>query len=247
MNTYRPFHVMMLAATMVMGAASCTITKTPAPPLTGPSELALSLAIAASPDILPANGASTAVISIVARDANAQPQPGVRLRVDTVNGETIIEQGLLQTHDVTTDSAGQASIVFTAPVGTIPGIDTLETVTIRVLPVSTNFALHTPRYVIIRLVPPTTIYVVGAPIPAFTFSPSAPKPNDIVIFNASGSIDPDGTITSYTWDWNDGESATKVTPTEDHDFAAAGTYYVKLTVTDNSGQQSFLVKPVVVK
>ncbi|GGT77323.1 PKD domain-containing protein [Actinomadura citrea] len=52
-------------------------------------------------------------------------------------------------------------------------------------------------------------------------------------FNAGGSSDPDGSIASYAWDFGDGETGTGATP--QHAFAAAGTYTVKLTVTDDRG------------
>ncbi|MFI0351479.1 PKD domain-containing protein [Actinomadura sp. 9N407] len=65
-------------------------------------------------------------------------------------------------------------------------------------------------------------------------------------FNASASDDPDGTITTYDWDFGDGENATGATP--DHVYDQAGTYTVKLTVTDDRGssdsaQQSVTVAP----
>ena len=51
-------------------------------------------------------------------------------------------------------------------------------------------------------------------------------------FDASNSNDIDGTISSYSWDFGDGNTATGVTPV--HDYANTGTYTVQLTVTDNS-------------
>ncbi len=52
-------------------------------------------------------------------------------------------------------------------------------------------------------------------------------------FDGSGSTDSDGTIASYAWDFGDGATATGVSP--QHAYAAAGTYTVKLTVTDDRG------------
>ncbi|RKS72067.1 beta-propeller uncharacterized protein DUF5122 [Actinomadura pelletieri DSM 43383] len=52
-------------------------------------------------------------------------------------------------------------------------------------------------------------------------------------FNAAGSNDSDGTIASYAWDFGDGENGTGATP--QHTYDEAGTYTVKLTVTDNRG------------
>ncbi|WP_405009027.1 S8 family serine peptidase [Kitasatospora sp. NBC_01539] len=52
-------------------------------------------------------------------------------------------------------------------------------------------------------------------------------------FDASASTDADGSIASYAWDFGDGTTGTAVKPS--HTYAAAGTFTVKLTVTDNSG------------
>ena len=52
-------------------------------------------------------------------------------------------------------------------------------------------------------------------------------------FNGTGSSDPDGSISSYAWDFGDGTTGTGATPTRA--YTAAGTYPVTLTVTDNSG------------
>ncbi|MCU1431593.1 MAG: hypothetical protein JWP95_698 [Actinotalea sp.] len=52
-------------------------------------------------------------------------------------------------------------------------------------------------------------------------------------FDAAGSSDPDGTLTGYAWDFGDGTTGTGATPT--HRYAAAGTWTVGLTVTDDDG------------
>jgi PKD repeat protein len=53
-------------------------------------------------------------------------------------------------------------------------------------------------------------------------------------FDGSASYDPDGTIASYLWDFGD-SSPTASGATANHTYAAAGTYTVTLTVTDNKG------------
>jgi len=52
-------------------------------------------------------------------------------------------------------------------------------------------------------------------------------------YDASGSTDSDGTITTYAWNFGDGSTATGIKPS--HTYATAGTYTTTLTVTDNSG------------
>jgi PKD repeat protein len=64
--------------------------------------------------------------------------------------------------------------------------------------------------------------------------------------SAAGSTDPDGSIGAYSWTWGDGATSTGVTAA--HTYAAAGTYSVGLTVTDNRGgtgstSQSVTVAP----
>jgi len=55
----------------------------------------------------------------------------------------------------------------------------------------------------------------------------------IVTFNGSSSYDNDGTISSYSWDFGDGGSATGQTTT--HIYTSEGSYTVTLTVTDDGG------------
>ena len=52
-------------------------------------------------------------------------------------------------------------------------------------------------------------------------------------YSSAASTDTDGTITSHAWTFGDGGTSTLANPT--HHYAAAGTYTVGLTVTDNDG------------
>jgi PKD repeat protein len=54
-----------------------------------------------------------------------------------------------------------------------------------------------------------------------------------VVFDGSGSSDPDGTIANYTWDFGDGNTGTGENTT--HVYDAVGKYIVILKVTDDSG------------
>lgn len=62
-------------------------------------------------------------------------------------------------------------------------------------------------------------------------------------FDASGSVDGDGVVTSYLWSFGDGTTGTGVAPT--HSYAAAGTYAVTLTVTDNAAATSTQTRTVI--
>ena len=87
------------------------------------------------------------------------------------------------------------------------------------------------------------------PVASFTATPDSGTVPLSVSFDATASTDPDGSIVSYSWDFADGspvETGDSVT----HDFTAAGTYDVILTVTDDLGNthtttQSITVNPVI--
>jgi Tol biopolymer transport system component/PKD repeat protein len=70
------------------------------------------------------------------------------------------------------------------------------------------------------VLPPTAVF--GYSCAGFTCS-----------FDASGSWDRDGTITSHAWVFGDGTIGSGATVS--HTYAAGGTYVVTLTVTDNGG------------
>lgn len=52
-----------------------------------------------------------------------------------------------------------------------------------------------------------------------------------ITFDGQGSMDPDGTITAYDWDFGDGQTATGATVK--HRYSSLGQFIVELTVTDN--------------
>ena len=55
-----------------------------------------------------------------------------------------------------------------------------------------------------------------------------------VMFNGSGSSDPDGGVLTYAWSFGDGNTGTGATPS--HIYAAAGSYPVTLRVTTSCGR-----------
>ncbi|UDY35504.1 PKD domain-containing protein [Dermatobacter hominis] len=57
----------------------------------------------------------------------------------------------------------------------------------------------------------------------------------VASFDAGNSLDPDGSIVNYAWNFGDGQSTSGATATANHTYVAGGTYNVTLTVTDNRG------------
>jgi PKD repeat protein len=60
----------------------------------------------------------------------------------------------------------------------------------------------------------------------------------------SSSSDPDGSISAYSWTFGDGGTSAAQNPS--HTYAAAGTYTVTLTVTDNQGATNSVAHSVTV-
>jgi PKD repeat protein len=75
----------------------------------------------------------------------------------------------------------------------------------------------------------SSVTVNMPPVPSFTATCTALA----CMFDGHGSSDPDGAITSYAWSFGDAATGSGVTAS--HTYAAAGTYAVALTVTDNAG------------
>jgi PKD repeat protein len=70
------------------------------------------------------------------------------------------------------------------------------------------------------------------PVAEFTYAAN----NLTVVFNASASHDPDGSIANYTWTLGDGTGLDGKDVT--HTYSENGTYKTKLTVTDNGGKKN---------
>ena len=77
--------------------------------------------------------------------------------------------------------------------------------------------------------------------PAARFSAAAASTGQASSFDASASSDPDGTVSSYHWDFGDGASQTTTSATTTHTYATANAYTVRLTVTDDAGCSTALV------
>jgi PKD repeat protein len=73
-----------------------------------------------------------------------------------------------------------------------------------------------------------------APNASFTANPVSGAAPLMVIVNASASSDPDGTISSYSWNFGDNSSGSGASTT--HNYTVAGTYTITLTVRDNGGK-----------
>jgi PKD repeat protein len=211
--------------------SACSLDKQAAPALTGPSELGLTVVVSASPDQLPEDGLSTSTITVMAKDANSAPVSGLSLEGQLlVAGAPTDVKGTLSSPLISTDSAGKATVTFTAPIQAATDTGTTN-LTVRFTPVGTNFANDAGHDVTIALSLPSTIALPG-PTAKFTFSSGSNGTH----FDGSSSIAVGGrSISTWEWDFGDG-SPHGFGVTVDHAYTSSGPFVVTLKVTDSAGQ-----------
>ena len=92
-----------------------------------------------------------------------------------------------------------------------------------------------------------TVTVVSQPPPlaSFTAVPTNGEAPLTVFFDATASSDPNGSIVSYEWDYDDGSIFGSGAMTS-HEYTFPGSYTVTLTVTDNEGATATATTPVIV-
>ena len=229
--------VRILLTTALFAAAACSVQEAPAPPMTGPSELALRLAIQAIPDSILQDGSSQAALQIEASGPDGRPARAMPLRLEILRGATIVDYGMLSTKTVVTGDDGRARAVYTSPPRPAEPVDPEIIVTIRVTPIGTDYRGEIGRTVDLRLVTPGVILPPNqAPQPTFAITPATPLAHTNVIFDASASTDegqPCGGACSYSWEFGDGAKGSGIFST--HRYQAPGFFQVRLIVTDARG------------
>ena len=93
---------------------------------------------------------------------------------------------------------------------------------------------------------PITASANQLPSADFSYSPSEPQPDEEIKFDATLSSDPDGSIATYKWDWeNDGSfDAVTSSATGTHSYPEEGIYTVKLKVIDDEGGTDSVIKEI---
>ena len=224
--------------------AACTTKSAEAPPLSGPSGLAMSISLTADKDILTQNGLDEAVITVRALGANGESR-NVNLRAQILVDGVPQDYGTLSTKDLTTPSV----IRYRAPAApTTVGGQTAQSVTIAVTPVGTDFTGEVSRTILLRLVPPGIILPTNPSlIAAFTFTPTAPLAFNPVTFDATTTTNSGAACRdACTFAWNFGDGTTGSGMTTTHAFRTVGAFPVVLTVTDSRGAQTTALQTVTV-
>jgi PKD repeat protein len=82
-------------------------------------------------------------------------------------------------------------------------------------------------------------HVNRLPVASLSATPTQGLAPLTVSFDGSGSYDPDGSVASYTFNFDDGSAVvTQTSPTIMHTYTKPGDYFATLTVKDNSGATS---------
>jgi PKD repeat protein len=230
---------------MVGLTTGCALDSQKPPSVTGPSELALSLGVSASPDFITQDGVSRSVVEIQARNANSQPVAGLMVRFDTAVDGVLADFGTLSAKMASTDNEGRASVTYTAPPPPPTGANGDMVVSVIATPVGNNYGNTVSRTVVIRLARPSVILPPGGQLPEdptadFFFSPEQPREGDTVLFDASPST---GAM-SFAWTFGNGQTGSGMRPTSSFDLA--GIYTVNLIVTSEHGATATIQKQILV-
>lgn len=140
--------------------------------------------------------------------------------------------GTIVSYSWTFGTGATAAGMYPSYTYTVPGTFT-ATLTVT----DSNDLINTASVIITVTSPPNQLPVAvasGTPTSGY-----APLP---VTFSSAGSLDADGSIVSYSWDFGDGSTATGASPSKI--YTVPGNYTAKLTVTDNVGGTASATVPV---
>lgn len=121
-----------------------------------------------------------------------------------------------------TDDNGNGTYTATTTVGPSP-TEGEQSVTITAVDGAGNAETATTN----------TVEVNALPKASFSYTAVQSLNGEKITFDASNSTDPDGTITNYEWDFDDGNTTTTTEPVINHTYDSGDTYHVTLTVSDD--------------
>lgn len=247
--------VLLLGA--LLAFQGCGLDEVDIPELDGPSTLAQSLTLRATPDLLVADGQSQAVITAQFFDVNGRPAANRDIFFTIADedgqfaaiGHFPTAEGPAFAVTARTDANGIARVIYQVPPRTDATAD--QTVLIAARPIGNDASEAIYRTVRIELrsaeprqfppnpnnVPPTCGIVTEAP--------NGFRPNVAILFQTS-SFDPDGVIVRYEWNCGSGNQISYA-PDIACVYRTPGAYSVTQTVTDDDGGQDTCRAGVVIR
>ena len=124
---------------LVTLSAACSVQETPIPVLSGPSELALRIAMQVTPDEILQDGTSQASLIIDVASVDGRPSRGHGAAHRHTFEGVIQDFGTLSAKTVVTGEDGRARVVYTAPARPAQPVDDFNVVTFQVTPIGTDF------------------------------------------------------------------------------------------------------------
>ena len=227
----------------------CGLNDVDIPELDGPSTFAANLSLRIEPDLLVADGMSTALVTASFFDVNGRPAVNRQIFFTIADedgqfaaiGNFPTAEGPGFAVTVNTDGAGIARVVYQVPPRTDATAD--QTVLIAARPIGDDAAGALYRTVRLelrsaepRLFPPT----VGNDEPVCQFvmeTPGGLRTNVAILFQTT-SFDPDGVIVRYEWFCGSGSGGPNYSPDVACVYRTPGVYTVSHFVTDDDGGQT---------
>ena len=154
------------------------------------------------------------------------------MRIETRVGGTPVDFGVLSARSVVTGNDGIATLVYTAPPSPAVSPDPFLMVDIVVTPLGTDFNNSNQRSAAIRLVPQGPVSPPFNLVAGFEMTPQAPSRQSDGALRRLAEPRERSRSTAGT----SAMALAVVGRTDDHAYAAAGTYIVTLTVVDSYGR-----------
>lgn len=82
------------------------------------------------------------------------------------------------------------------------------------------------------------------PSVSLSATPTTGNPPLEVTFDASGTFDPEGGPLTYAWNFGDGTTIANGAAVEKHTYGTVGSFTARLTVTDDKGESSLVVRAI---
>lgn len=245
----------------VLLAVGCGLDNVDVPELDGPSTFAANLQLRVNPDLLVADGASTALVSATFFDVNGRAASGREIFFTIADesgrfaaiGSFPTAEGPGFAVTAVTDGQGVARVVYQVPPRTDATADQTVLIAARPLGDDASAAIYRTVRIELRSAEPRLFPQVpfcgtpGAPAaPLCNVSPFCgivvETPNgvraNVAILFQTASADPDGTIVRYEWFCGSGNGGPNYSPDIACVYRSAGRYTVTHRVTDDDGAQA---------
>jgi len=207
----------------------------------GPAELGVSLKLTVSPDLIVADGFSTALVQAEARGPDGRPFAGLALAFALADeAGRYADLGTLSAASAVTDGAGNAFLVYTAPSRSDATANQTLVIVARPVGSDANAAFYRQVRLELRSAEPRLFpqRPEGNANPTCTWAVEAPYGFFVgrdILFQSTAR-DPDGTVVRYFWDFGDGTREDR--PDVNHVYRAAGKYTITHITTDDDGGQN---------